>query len=433
MTPEDAEVADVAEVVVVGAGPAGLAAAAALEDRGVRRVLVVDRDDAAGGLPRFCNHPGFGWEYTHRLDSGPGLVRRLLERLDRNVVTIATRTSVLAVRMANETGPEPGPELEIVGADCGHMRIRPRAVVLATGIRERPRSARLVPGRRPTQGILTTGQLQQMVARGVPVNGQRAVVVGTEHVAFSILLTARHAGFDVVAMVGAEDRIMSYAGMALVARAMGMTIHLSSTVDDIGGVERVESVTLRGPSGRRSIACDTVIFSGDFIPDAALLQGSGIDIAATTCGPSIDQYGRTSAAGIFAAGNMLRAVESSGLAAIEGARVGANAAAYVGGKGEGPFAWPREAANIRLGNGLSYIVPQCWVSPDVHGHATRALPVSLRARMDFRRARLCLSEDGRDIWTGPPTNILRHRRLALPAAALDQLRGGAIALRIDPI
>jgi NADPH-dependent 2,4-dienoyl-CoA reductase/sulfur reductase-like enzyme len=418
MSAEDAGVPD---VVVVGAGPAGLAAAAALANGGVRRILVVDRDDAAGGLPRFCKHVGFGWEYTHRLDSGPALVRRLLQRLDRNVVTVAPRTSVLAVGMGTATRPE----LEVVGAECGHLRIRPRAVVLATGIRERPRSARQVPGRRPAKGILTTGQLQQMVARRVPVNGQRAVVVGTEHVAFSILLTARHAGFDVVAMVGAEDRILSYAGMALVARAIGVPIHLSSSVDDIRGVDRVESVTLRGPSGLRTIACDTVIFSGDFIPDAALLPGSGIDIDAATSGPCVDQYGRTSAAGIFAAGNMLRAVESSGLAAIEGARVGTNAAVYVG----NPYDWPRDAACIHLGDGLSYIVPQRWASFDGNG---RALPVSLRARRDIGRGRLCLSEDGREVWTSRPTRMLRHRRLALPAAALERLRGGDIALRIDP-
>ena len=153
MTPQDAD------VVVVGAGPAGLAAAASLASRGVSRILVVDRDDEVGGLPRFCHHPGFGWEYTHRLDSGPGFVRRLLRALDPGAVTVATRTSVLTVR--------PGPEIEIVGVDCGHARLRPQAVVLATGVRERPRSARLVPGRRPGQGILTTGQLQQMAARGV--------------------------------------------------------------------------------------------------------------------------------------------------------------------------------------------------------------------------------------------------------------------------
>lgn len=415
MTPKDAD------VVVVGAGPAGLAAAAALAERGVDRILVVDRDDEAGGLPRFCAHLGFGWEYTHRLETGPGLVRRLLRRLNANAVTVHTGTSVLSVK--------PGPKVELVSGKYGHMQVEPRAVVLATGIRERPRSARLIPGKRPAQGVLTTGQLQQMVARGVAVGGRRVVVVGTEHVAFSILLTARHAGLDVVAMVGAEDRIMSYPPMALVARAMGVSIHLSTVVDDIQGSDRVESVTLRGPSGQSPIACDTVVFSGDFIPDAALLPGSGIEIGAATSGPSVDQYGRTSASGIFAAGNVLRAVESSGLAAIEGARVGANAAAYL----EGLLAWPNEAASIRLGEGLSYIVPQRWAPVADAAYAARSLPVSLRALNDMRRARLRLAEDGREIWTGRSTRILRHRRIALPIAALDRLRGGDAALHLDPV
>ncbi|MSP50701.1 MAG: FAD-dependent oxidoreductase [Alphaproteobacteria bacterium] len=415
MTPEHAD------IVVVGAGPAGLAAAASLAGRGMHRILVVDRDDEAGGLPRFCHHPGFGWEYTHRLESGPGLVRRLLRALDPGIITIAIRTSALAVR--------PGPEIDIVGIECGHVRVRPRVVVLATGIRERPRSARLVPGRRPAEGILTTGQLQQMVARGVPVKGRRAVVVGTEHVAFSILLTARHAGLEIMAMVGAEDRVMSYAGAGLAARfLMGVPIHLSSKIEDIHGSERVESVTLCGPAGTRTIPCDTVIFSGDFIPDAALLPGSGIDIARVTAGPSVDQFGRTSAVGVFAAGNLLRAVETSGLAAIEGARVGTNVAAYL----EGMLGWPRDAASIRVGDGLSYVVPQYWAPSAGLGGAVQALPVSLRALADIRRARLSLSEDGQAIWTGHPTKTLRHRRLALPAAALDRLRGGDIALRIDP-
>jgi thioredoxin reductase len=414
-----------AEIVVVGAGPAGLAAAKASADRGAKRILVIDRDDEPGGLPRFCRHPGFGWEFTRRLENGPAFARRLLDALDPASVAVLPRTSALSVR--------PGPEVEILGAEHGHMRLRPRAVILATGIRERPRSARLVPGRRPERGILTTGQLQQMVARGVPTGGRRAIVVGTEHVAFSVLLTARQAGLEIVAMVGAEERAMSYAGAAWAARAMGVPIHLSSRVEDIRGGDRVESVTLAGPSGERAIACDTVIFSGDFIPDAALLPGSGIAVAASTSGPSVDQYGRTGVTGIFAAGNLLRAVESSGHAAIEGARVGANAAAWL----QGRLAWPAETAGIRLGEGLSYVVPHRWVprvdsDGAVQAGAVRALPVSLRASRDIRRARLGLAEDGQEIWSGRPTKILRHRRIALPVDALDRLRGGDAVLRLDP-
>ena len=414
MNPHDAA------VVVIGAGPAGLAAASALAANGVRKVLVIERDDEAGGLPRFCHHPGFGWEYTHRLETGPSLARRLLRALDPDAVTIATRTSALAIG--------PGPEIEIVGVDCGHARLRPRAVILATGIRERPRSARLVPGRRPERGILTTGQLQQLVARGARIDGRRAIVVGTEHVSFSVLWTARRAGLEVVAMVGPEDRVMSHAGAGWLARvALGIPIHLSSTIEDIGGSERVDSVVLRGPAGPLAISCDTVIFTGDFVPDAALLHGSLIAIDPRTGGPAVDQWGRTGAPGVFAAGNLLRAVESSGRVAIEGARVGANAAAYLRGAPD----WIRDAASIRLGDGLAYLVPQLW-SPRVDG--ATALTVSLRAAADFARGRLRLAANGENLWTGPPTAIRRQRRLRMPASAFDRLIAGhAAELLVDAL
>ncbi len=413
MTPRDAS------VIVVGAGPAGLSAAHALAKSGERRILVLDRDDAAGGLPRFCRHPGFGWEYSHRLETGPSFARRLLAALDPAAVTIATRMSALRVR--------PGPEIEILGIECGHLRLRPRAVILATGIRERPRSARLAPGMRPEQGILTTGQLQQMVARGVKLGGRRAVVIGTEHVAFSVLLTARHAGLEIVAMVGGEDRVMSYAGAGLVARLLGVPIHLSSEIVDIQGSARVEALTLRGPDGPRRIPCDTVIFSGDFIPDAALLQGSGIAIDRGTSGPAIDQYGRTSAPGIFAAGNLLRAVESSGLAAIEGARVGANVAAYL----RGAVQWPGDAAALRPGASLAYLVPQNW-SP--RSADMQALPISLRVLTDISRGRIRISTAGEELWTSRTRAILRKRRIALPTTGFERASSRHLAeVTIDAV
>ena len=405
MNPRDAS------VVIVGAGPAGLAAAASLAAHGVRGVLVVDRDDAAGGLPRFCHHPGFGWEFTRRLESGPRFARRLVAALDPAAVTVATRTSALSIAA--------GPELELVGPACGHVRLRPRVLILATGVRERPRSARMVPGRRPERGILTTGQLQQMVARGVAVQGRRAVVVGTEHVAFSVLLTARRAGLQIVAMAGGEDRVMSYAGAGWIARALGVPVHLSSVVEDIDGDERVEAVVLRGAVGTHRVACDTVVFTGEFVPDAAVLLGSDIETDAATAGPVVDQFGRTTARGVFAAGNLLRAVESSGRAAIEGARVGANAAAHL----RGELDWPIEAAALRIAPQLAYLMPQRWAVGGDRCPAAQGLPISLRSRVDIPRARLRLDQAGELRWTGRPVSILRQRRVSFPAAAFDRLRG----------
>lgn len=402
MTPQDAE------VIVVGAGPAGLAAAQELAARNVRRVLVLDRDDEAGGLPRFCHHFGFGWEYTHRLETGPGLVQRLSRKLENTSVGVMTRATALVVN--------PGPEVEIVSPQTGYVRARPRAVILATGIRERPRSARLIPGRRPEHGILTTGQLQQMVKRGVAVAGKHAVIVGTEHVAFSVLLTARHAGLKVVAMAGLEDRIMSYAGAGWLARALGAVIHLSSTIEDIRGSERVESVTLRGPSGSMSLFCDTVIFTGDFVPESALLRAGDIAIDSLTGGPIVDQFGRTSAVGVFAAGNLLRAVESSGMAAIEGARAGASTAAYL----EGSLGWSDGAARISLGDGIAYIMPQLWAPMSDNATHLQPLPISLRTVADTR-GRLRLSQGGRELWASERRRFMRQRRIKLPAEILNRL------------
>ena len=410
MNPEDTK------IVVIGSGPAGLAAARALADRGEQRILVIDRDDEPGGLPRFCHHPGFGWEFTHRLENGPAFARRLLGALDPTAITVLPRTSALSVR--------PGPEVEIVSAQHGHMRLHPRAVILATGIRERPRSARLVPGRRPERGILTTGQLQQMVARGVATGGRRAVVIGTEHVAFSVLLTARHAGLTVVAMIGGEDRVMSYAGAGWLTRhLMGVPIHLSSTVADISGGDRVEAIIVNGPGGERSIPCDTVVFTGDFIPDAAMLPGGTVALDPSTGGPKVDQYGRTSEPGVFAAGNLLRAVETSGRAAIEGTRVGTNVAAYV----SGALGWPGNVTTVRLGEKLAYLMPQRWAPLADDAAGSQALPVSLRSRIDAADVRLRLSAHGAEVWTGRPTSILRQRRITLPATAVARLTAGPAA------
>ncbi|MBM3596702.1 MAG: FAD-binding protein [Alphaproteobacteria bacterium] len=408
-----------AGLIVVGAGPAGLAAARAATDAGVARVLVIERDDEAGGLPRFCHHPGFGWEYSYRFESGPGFIRRLLGALDRDRVQVLTRTTALALR--------PGPEIDIVGPACGAVTLKPQAIVLATGIRERPRAARLVPGRRPERGVLTTGQLQQMVARGVPVAGRRAVVIGTEHVAFSVLLTARRAGLQIVAMVDERDRVMSFPLLGMAVRhALGVPIHLATRVLDISGESRVDTVTLNGPAGVRRIACDTVIFTGEFVPDAPLARAGGVALDPRTAGPAVDQLARTNLPGVFAAGNVLRAVESSGFCAIEGASAGAAAAAFVRRQTE----WNGTAAPIGLGTNLLYMVPQRWAFEP----ARQLLPASLRTRIDLDRARVLLRHGDEIVWQSLRRSLLRQRRIRIDLAGLPAgLRGTPRVITVDAV
>ena len=393
------------DCLVIGAGPAGLAAARGLVDAGVRSVLIVDRDEAPGGLPQYCRHLGFGWGYTHRLETGPTFARRMIAALDQARVRILPRSSALAIR--------PGPIVDLVGPECGVVSVSARAVIVATGIRERPRGARLIPGRRPERGVLTTGQLQQMVTRGVKLPGRRMVVVGTEHVAYSVLLTARHAGHKVVAMIELGDRPSSYAVLAAVTRHVArIPIHLSARIVDILGDRQVEAVEIDGPAGRRAIACDSVVFSGDFVPDAALARASGIAIDPRTHGPQIDQFGRTSMHGVFAAGNVLRAVETSGFAAIEGARVGAAAAVFL----RDPTQWRVQPRTIRVSPEFAYLVPQCW---SAGSDTLTPVPFSLRVNKDLGASRVAMKIGDTVVWQGIAKTLRRHRRIRLSPAVLS--------------
>ena len=404
-------------VAIVGAGPAGLAAAAALTARGVRDIAVFDRDDTVGGLPRYCGHLGFGWEYSHRLEKGSSFIRRLIGETDLSRAALHPRTTVLEIA--------PGPVLRVVGPETGSREIRPKAVLVATGVRERPRAARLVPGARPERGVLTTGALQQMETRGIPVPGPRAIVIGSEHVAFSVLLTARHCGLKVVAMAEPGSRVLSLSIARAVARTLfGVPVLLNTEIEAIEGRATVEAVTLRTPEGLRRIPCDCVIFSGSFVPDAPLSEEGGLAVDPRTGGPVIDQYMRTSAPGVFAAGNLLRPVESSGVAALEGARAGACIAAFLAGRLEGA------QANLAFGldEGLRYLVPQRWAADAVDLGDARPLRPSLRVAADTN-ARIALSADGAAVWQGARRTLLRERRIAINLDALPH--GRPAGLRVD--
>lgn len=389
------------QVLIVGAGPAGLAAARALTGQGIKDILVIDRDDAPGGLPRFCHHPGFGLEYAHWPYTGPGFAKRLLRDLAGTGVRIECQTSLLALR--------DGPVAEITGPRLGFRQIRPRAVILATGIRESNRGNLLVPGGRAETGILTTGQLQQLVARRValPARMKSAIVIGTEHVAFSAIWTARHAGLRVRAMVGAEDRIMSFAPLGILARAAGISVLTHAQLREIVTENGAPSaVVVQIAQGLQRLPADVIVFTGNWIPEVAALAGGPVALDARTGGPEIDRAMRTSAAGIFAAGNMLHGVESSGWCANEGRHAGLMAARYL----RGEIAGGQTGHRLDLSSDIAFMVPQLW------DDTLDAPPISLRISRDLPESRLALTVGTDRVWSGNRRNFLRQRRIAMPDA-----------------
>ena len=283
-------------VVIIGGGPSGLSAAIALRRMGVRQVTVHEREQQAGGVPRHTNHLGFGGRDLHRMMSGPRYARTLVDRATGAGVDLRLGSPVFS--------------LDDLAAD---------AVVLATGVRERPRSARLVPGDRPI-GIFTTGAIQQLAMAGFHV-GSRAVIVGAEHVSFSAILTLAHAGCRSVAMVTPLPRHQSY-GVIKLATASLRRVRVMTNVDvaEIVGRRRVEHVVL---TDGRIVACDTVVFTGDWIPDNELARRSGLTIHPTVKGPLVDRAFRTSRDGVFAIGNLVHRVAAADRCALDGRAVAA--------------------------------------------------------------------------------------------------------------
>ena len=210
------------DVAIIGAGPAGLAAAAELRRLTGASVLVVERELEAGGIPRHAHHGGYGLRDLHTSLSGPRYARRWTERARRAGAQLRLGTQA--------TGWAPDGALRLT-APSGATRVQAGAVILATGCRERPRSARLVAGSRP-QGVMTTGTLQQLVNLAGESPGRRAVIVGAEHVSFSALETLARGGARTVAMCTELARHQSFAAAPLAAAArFGVRVRTRTSLD----------------------------------------------------------------------------------------------------------------------------------------------------------------------------------------------------------
>jgi thioredoxin reductase len=437
------------DVLIVGAGPSGLAAAIELRRRGAGQVLVVDRETEAGGIPRTLDHIGFGMRDLHTVVTGPAYARRYARLAAEAAVEVQLETAAVGWS---------GPHSLITSSPHGIEEIEAGAVVIATGCRERPRPARLVPGSRP-QGVLASGALQRFASDRLPPVGRRAVVVGAENVSMADVMTLSETGVQTVALVTEHPVDQAYRWLRLFIAARYRTPVLTGTrVTDIVGLRRVEAVEVTdlATGRRRRLACDTVVFSGDWIPDHELARLGGIEIDPGTRGPRVDLAQRTSVPGVFAAGNVLHGAELGDIAALCGRFTAHSVIEYLR---EG--FWPSEEGRIAV----AYEPPIIWVTPNVvqpgdvasagrsepgrawhqaagrigsgdvagrlgltgstgfpHGHFI------LRVDQVLHRPRLEATQDGRVLW-GKTFALLRPTLpVYAPAAWLHDVRAGAGAV-----
>ncbi len=385
-------------VAIVGGGPSGLTAAAAMAEQIDAEILVVEREAETGGIPRHSDHLGYGIRDLKRFISGPAYAKRLTNMARDAGATLETEAMV--------TGWAGDRALQIT-SPRGVRTVTADAVVLATGARERPRPARLVPGDRP-DGVYTTGQLQNLVHVHHAKVGSRAVIVGAELVSWSAVLTLRESGCATAAMVSAYPRAEAYAAFRIPGRLlMDGPVLTRSRVVEIRGKGRVRAVVVENidTGARETIDCDTVVFTGDWIPDHELARAGGLDMDAATRGPLVDASLRTSRAGVFAVGNLLHPVDTADGAALDGRHVAGVVCRWLRQRDE-----PAKAVRIRPAEPLRWVAPQL-ISPGA-GAAPRG---DLLFWVDeFRRLpKLRAVQDGRTLattrtpWPAAPGRVYR--------------------------
>lgn len=338
-------------VAIIGGGPAGLATAAALAPIVDGLVVVIEREAETGGIPRHSDHPGYGMRDQRRFISGPAYARRLTAAaLDAGarLETEAMVTGWCGERTMDVTSPR------------GRRVVEAEAVILATGARERPRAARLIPGDRG-DGVYTTGELQNRVHVHHANVGTRAVVIGAELISWSAVLTLREAGCATVAMTSAYPHSEAYAAFRIPGRAfLGRPVMTRTKVVSIDGKRRVRAVVVEDiDSGRRTtIECDTVITTGDWIPDHELARAAGLAMDCATRGPLVDAGLRTSRPGVFAVGNLLHPVDTADGAALDGRHVAPKVRAWLDGE---PFGV--QGVRVRARAPFRWVTPQL-IAPD---------------------------------------------------------------------
>jgi len=345
------------EVVIIGGGAAGLAAAVACKQKGIEDILIIERGDYLGGILNQCIHDGFGLEKFNTSLTGPEYAQRYIDKVANKKIPFLLNSMVV--------GLTPQKEVAVVNSQ-GLQHYRAKVIILAMGCRERTRGAIEIPGTRPA-GIYTAGAAQELINLKNYMVGEKIVVLGSGDIG---LIMARRLTLEGAEVITVAEKLPYSSGLP---RNINQCLYdfdipllLNHTVVDIEGNGRLSGVTIaqlgkRGgiiPGSKRKIACDTLLLSVGLIPENELSREAGIVLDNITGGPQVDERGQTSVPGIFACGNVLQVHDIVDNVSLEAEYIVEGVAEYL----EGKLNKEREI-KVELGKDLRYVVPQTLIRP----------------------------------------------------------------------